>query len=124
MKIQEIRAKAKALQLKNTFGLSKAELIRRVQKAEGNFDCFGTAKGYCDQFRCFFREDCLGPSRAGTPVRSNSTRCALPYGLRGGLIHYDERRVHYGKTDSMGGIFNSDEGKGQERKEAYLGGLL
>ena len=58
------------------------------------------------------------------PVRSNSTRCALPYGLRGGLIHYDERRVHYGKTDSMGGIFNSDEGKGQERKEAYLDGFL
>ena len=37
---------------------------------------------------------------------------------------YDERRVHYGKTDSMGGIFNSDEGKGQEGKEAYLDGLL
>jgi hypothetical protein len=50
MKIQEIRAKAKALQLKNTFGLSKAELIRRIQKAEGSFDCFGTAKAYCDQF--------------------------------------------------------------------------
>jgi len=40
------------------------------------------------------------------------------------VIHYNERRVHYGKTDSMGGIFNSDEGKGQERKEAYLDGLL
>ncbi len=51
MKIQEIRAKAKALRLKNTFGLSKAELIRRIQKAEGNFDCFGTAKAYCDQLR-------------------------------------------------------------------------
>jgi hypothetical protein len=59
MKIQEIRAKAKALRLKNTFGLSKAELIRKIQKAEGNFDCFGTAKGYCDQFECCFREDCF-----------------------------------------------------------------
>ena len=59
MKIQEIRAKAKVLQLKNTFGLSKAELIRRIQKAEGNFDCFGTAKSYCDQFECCFREDCF-----------------------------------------------------------------
>jgi len=54
-------------------------LIRKIQKAEENFDCF---------------ED------------------------------YEERRVHYGKTDSMGGIFNSDEGKGQEGKEAYLDGLL
>jgi hypothetical protein len=64
MKIQEIRGKAKALALKNTFGLSKAELIRRIQKGEGNFDCFGTAKDYCDQFECCFREDCLGLSEA------------------------------------------------------------
>jgi hypothetical protein len=59
MKIQEVRAKAKALGLENTFGLSKAELIRMVQKAEGNFDCFGTAKDYCDQFQCCFKDDCF-----------------------------------------------------------------
>jgi hypothetical protein len=65
MKIQEIRAKAKALRLKSTFGLSKAELIRRIQKAEGNFDCFGTAKGYCDQLQCCFRQECLRPLETG-----------------------------------------------------------
>jgi len=59
--MQAVRAKAKALGLKNIFGLSKAELIRRIQKAEGNFDCFGTAIDYCDQFECCFREDCLKP---------------------------------------------------------------
>ena len=59
MKIQEVRAKAKALGLKNTFGLSKAELIRMVQKAEGYFDFFGTAKDYCDQFQCCFKDDCF-----------------------------------------------------------------
>jgi hypothetical protein len=59
MKMQEIREKAKGLGLKNTFGLTKPELIRRVQKAEGNFDCFGTAKDYCDQMNCCFRDDCL-----------------------------------------------------------------
>ena len=32
-----VKAKAKALGLKNTFGLSKVELIRGVQRAEGNF---------------------------------------------------------------------------------------
>jgi hypothetical protein len=66
MKIQEVRAKAKALQLKNTFGLSKAELILRIQKAEGSFDCFGTAKDYWDQIQCCFREDCLRVSGAGS----------------------------------------------------------
>jgi len=59
MKMKEIREKAKALGLKKTFGLSKSELIKRIQKTEGNFDCFGTAKGYCDQFQCCFREDCF-----------------------------------------------------------------
>jgi hypothetical protein len=59
MKIREIRQKAKTLDLKSTFGLSKAELIRRIQRAEGNFDCFGTATDWCDQSQCSFREDCL-----------------------------------------------------------------
>ncbi len=62
MKMQEVRERAKALGLKKTFGLSKKELIRQIQKGEGNFDCFGTAKDYCDQFQCCFREDCLKPS--------------------------------------------------------------
>ena len=62
MKMQEVRERVKALGLKNTFGLSKTELIRRIQKTEGNFDCFGTAKDYCDQDQCCFREDCLKPS--------------------------------------------------------------
>jgi len=65
MKMQEVREKAKALGLKKTFGLSKGELIRKIQRAEGNFDCFGTAKDYCDQLQCYFREDCLGPLGAG-----------------------------------------------------------
>ncbi|MGQ9638089.1 MAG: SAP domain-containing protein [Thermodesulfobacteriota bacterium] len=63
MKMQDIRKKAKDLGLKSTFGLSKAELIRRIQRAEGNFDCFGTATDYCDQFQCYFREDCLTPQK-------------------------------------------------------------
>jgi hypothetical protein len=62
MKMQEVREKAKALGLRNIFGLSKGGLIRRIQRAEGNFDCFGTAKDYCDQFQCCFRDDCLKPS--------------------------------------------------------------
>jgi len=62
MKMQEVRAIAKFWGLKDTFGLSKTELIRRIQRAEGNFDCFGTATDYCDQSQCCFREDCLKPS--------------------------------------------------------------
>ena len=59
MKMNEIREKAKALGIKVMARTKKADVIRQIQKAEGNFDCFGTAKDYCDQLGCCFREDCL-----------------------------------------------------------------
>jgi hypothetical protein len=58
MNMNEIRAKAKSLGLK-TVGIKKPELIRNIQRAEGNFDCFGTAIDYCDQWECCFRSWCL-----------------------------------------------------------------
>jgi hypothetical protein len=60
--MKEIRAKAKALGISVMATTKKADLIRQIQSAEGNFDCFGTAKDYCDQWRCCFREDCLPAS--------------------------------------------------------------
>ena len=59
MTVKELRAIAKDLGI-ITKNLRKAELIRAIQLAEGNFDCFGTAEGYCDQLKCLFRKDCLG----------------------------------------------------------------
>ena len=59
MKINEIREKAKTLGIKVMATAKKEDLIRQLQRAEGNFDCFGTAKDYCDQLDCCFREDCL-----------------------------------------------------------------
>lgn len=58
MKMQELRAIAKGLGI-NSFGKSKADLIREVQRAEGNFDCYGSARDFCDQGDCAFRESCL-----------------------------------------------------------------
>lgn len=43
---------------------SKIDLIRSIQRKEGNFDCFGTAAdGYCDQYSCLWRNDCLKPAK-------------------------------------------------------------
>jgi hypothetical protein len=40
--------------------MKKETIIRAIQKAEGNFDCFGTATaGICDQMNCMWRKDCL-----------------------------------------------------------------
>ncbi len=58
MKMQEIRTMAKSLGV-NSFGKTKAELIREIQRKEGNFDCYGTAGTYCDQLECLFRTSCL-----------------------------------------------------------------
>jgi hypothetical protein len=63
MKMDEVRERAKALGIK-TGQMKKADLIRRIQKAEGNFDCFGTAQNNCDQWNCCFREDCLPSNKS------------------------------------------------------------
>lgn len=64
MKMQEIRQKAKQFHIPS-FGKTKESLIREIQLAEGNFDCFRTASDFCDQWTCCFRTECLGnsPSR-------------------------------------------------------------
>jgi hypothetical protein len=58
MKREEIRFKAKALGTK-TRAVKKADLIRQIQKTEGNFNGFSSAKDYYDQWNCCFREDCV-----------------------------------------------------------------
>jgi hypothetical protein len=58
MKMQEIRLMAKKLGV-NSFGKTKTELIREIQRKEGYFDCFGTAEDHCDQLECLFRSPCL-----------------------------------------------------------------
>jgi len=59
MKIQKIRTIAKEKGIK-TSNLIKPELIRAIQKSEGNFDCYGSAtSGFCDQVNCLWRKDCL-----------------------------------------------------------------
>ena len=61
MKIQKVRSIAKTKEV-NSSRMSKGEIIRAVQEAEGNFPCFGTAQdGFCDQQACMWKEDCLPP---------------------------------------------------------------
>ena len=62
MKMQEVRKIAKQWGVR-TARVSKGEVIRRIQRAEGNFPCFGTAiAGVCDQQECLWRAECLDTS--------------------------------------------------------------
>lgn len=68
MQIQAIRNIAKGHGIPSS-KQTKAELIRSIQKAEGNFDCFGSASdGFCDQLDCSWREDCLPKPLSAKPV--------------------------------------------------------
>ncbi len=59
MELNEVRGIAKKKGIK-TEKMKKEEIIRAIQRAEGNFDCFGSAtSGECTQGECLWRRDCL-----------------------------------------------------------------
>jgi hypothetical protein len=40
--------------------------IRSIQRRQGNFDCFGSAKEFCDQARCKYRWLCFEKRKASS----------------------------------------------------------
>jgi hypothetical protein len=64
MKLQEVHAIARAKGIKMSNQKDQTLLIREIQKAEGNYPCYGTAtSGICDQAGCLWRKDCLSLSK-------------------------------------------------------------
>lgn len=57
----------------NAIGISpgkivKAEMIKRFQLEEGNFDCYATAfNRECDQLGCRWRDDCFEAACKSSP---------------------------------------------------------
>ena len=65
MRLEEIRSIAKSYGVMPG-KLPKSDLIRSIQIAEGNFDCFATAQsGECDQPSCLWRNDCFDTAQKG-----------------------------------------------------------
>lgn len=59
MHINEIRQVAREKGV-NTFGMTKVDIIRSVQRSENTFDCFGTERvEHCNEQGCLWREDCM-----------------------------------------------------------------
>ncbi len=64
MKIQKVREIARKQGI-SPGKAEKVELIKTIQREEGNFDCFATAQdGVCDQQGCLWREDCFVTAKA------------------------------------------------------------
>jgi len=58
MDMTVFKEKAKELGIK-AVRKNSTDLIKSIQQAEGNFPCFKTASGFCDQYDCLWRTDCL-----------------------------------------------------------------
>jgi len=61
MNIPDIDALAKRYFV-SADGLSTAQLIRKIQIAQGNPDCYACGKRSCEQTQGPWRDDCLGQS--------------------------------------------------------------
>jgi hypothetical protein len=60
MTIKQVKEIAKEKGIKVGKGMKMENIIRTIQRAEGNFECFGTATaGVCNQINCLWMEDCL-----------------------------------------------------------------
>lgn len=68
MNTQDIRDIAIAHKIKPG-KLSKTNLIKTIQRTEGNFDCFATAThSVCDQTNCMWRKDCFIMAKRNHPL--------------------------------------------------------
>jgi hypothetical protein len=60
MNMTEVRERSRMMELTRTAKLRKGEIIRTIQKTEGNQDCFGASWRFdCRQLDCCWRKDCL-----------------------------------------------------------------
>ena len=62
--IKQLRGMASDLRMKAYRRLSKPELIRAIQRAEGHSPCFESIPD-CGQMDCLFYADCVGPLAVG-----------------------------------------------------------
>lgn len=65
MKVQEIKTMAAEMGIK-AGRLKKADLVREIQRHEGNNICFGTEQvHHCNQEGCLWRADCVVEAKKG-----------------------------------------------------------
>ena len=60
MNINEVKTRAITVGIERTGRMKKAELIRLIQRQEGNNDCYGSENRMeCQEIGCCWRADCL-----------------------------------------------------------------
>lgn len=60
MNVDEVRQRGQAMGMTALDEMSKGDIIRAIQLAEGSRDCFGNFWRFdCLEYDCCWREDCL-----------------------------------------------------------------
>lgn len=60
MRLLAVEKIAKKKGILNTWKFTKTELIKAIQKAEGNVDCFASPnRKNCPEIKCCWRTDCI-----------------------------------------------------------------
>jgi len=68
MRLEEILKLARGMNIQ-TAGLSKTDMIRGFQRAEGNIDCFGTERiRVCQEKACLWKTDCMTLTNTRKPL--------------------------------------------------------
>jgi hypothetical protein len=63
MKIGDVRMKAMGRGVESK-KMKKSDLIRAIQKAEGNVSCYGSGNRDCPHTDCCFMDDCMHEIRS------------------------------------------------------------
>jgi hypothetical protein len=64
VKYSEIQKMAKNMGI-NTYQMKKNDMIRAIQRAEDNIECFGTVRvEYCQELSCLWRDDCVSLNKS------------------------------------------------------------
>ena len=73
MKLSEIQKRARKVGIRETWKkTTKKDLIKAIQRQEGNFDCFGKAGSHCDRFECKYHKWCLSLANVTLSVENYS----------------------------------------------------
>ena len=80
----DLFVKAKSLGI-HPEGMERAEIIRAIQRAEGNTPCFGASNGKCVHTACCFRAECMGyreQNYTSSPKRELKLSQKVPLSVR------------------------------------------
>jgi hypothetical protein len=75
MRFQEIQKMAKGMGIRS-LKMKKADLIRAIQRAENNIECYGTQRGEnCQEMACLWKSDCLSLNNNRRDLRNLEEFC-------------------------------------------------